>query len=538
MAARPWRGTLLYVGAAAAMTAAGVAKFAPAVQDTAASASAGTTSSSGTSATTATARRASTTVDGHGSTTGSTSDRRFDELRLGRDEHRQRLEHDVRHRDDRRLGRAEPVRLRPGVGHVHGQPDHRRADAAGARTASARASGSTSTRRPCSRRRSSPRSRRRSTPSPGRRTRPRATRPPSSPRSTSTADPCGTSRRSWGSRCPSTCATTTRAVAELVERAFEVLRAADRRFSRYDPDSEVSRYGRGELRPADLSDDLREVLALAGQAWEESGGAFSVRRPDGTLDTDGVVKGWAAQRAADVLADGGLRRFCLNAGGDVVVAGRARAGPRLARRHPRPGRRARSFLAVLELRDGAVATSGTYERGAHVWDGRTGQPATELVSASVVAADLTRADVLATSVMALGPGRRRTGRAQHGAVAVIAVDADGPDPHRPGGCGAAGNQTLISAPRVSVGARGRRDRAAVLRRDLRDEREAQTVVPPGPVVAGLAALRGEPVEDRGPVGAQPRTVVTDHDRDASAADRDEHLHVGVVRGRARCRRAR
>ena len=32
-----------------------------------------------------------------------------------------------------------------------------------------------------------------------------------------------------------------------------------------------------------------------------SGGAFSVRRPDGSLDTDGVVKGWAAQRAADTL---------------------------------------------------------------------------------------------------------------------------------------------------------------------------------------------------------------------------------------------
>ncbi|WP_028046424.1 FMN-binding protein [Cellulomonas sp. URHE0023] len=51
MTARPWRGTLLYVGAAAAMTAAGVAKFAPAVQDQSAASSAGTTSGSGTGAT-------------------------------------------------------------------------------------------------------------------------------------------------------------------------------------------------------------------------------------------------------------------------------------------------------------------------------------------------------------------------------------------------------------------------------------------------------------------------------------------------------
>jgi thiamine biosynthesis lipoprotein len=210
---------------------------------------------------------------------------------------------------------------------------------------------------------------------------------------------------------------------ELVEGAFEVLRAADRRFSRYRPGSEVSRFGRGALRPADLSADLREVLALAGQAWDESGGAFSVRRPDGTLDTDGVVKGWAAQRAADVLKDGGLRRFCLNAGGDVVVQGEPEPGRGWRVGIRDPGTVA-TFLAVLELRDGAVATSGTYERGAHVWDGRTGESVSELVSASVVATDLTKADILATTVLALG----RDGvdwASEHGAVAVVAVDAHG-----------------------------------------------------------------------------------------------------------------
>ncbi|WP_231384036.1 FAD:protein FMN transferase [Cellulomonas sp. URHD0024] len=210
---------------------------------------------------------------------------------------------------------------------------------------------------------------------------------------------------------------------DLVDRAFAVLRAADRRFSRYDPASEVSRYARDEVRPADLSDDLREVLAVAGKAWEDSGGAFSVRRPDGTLDTDGVVKGWAAQRAADVLWAGGLQRFCLNAGGDVVVRGEPEPGRgwHVGIRDPNDPQ---LFLAVLELRGGAVATSGTYERGAHVWDGRTGEPATGLVSASVVASDLATADVLATSVLALGDeGVDWAGR--HGATAVIAVGADG-----------------------------------------------------------------------------------------------------------------
>ncbi|MGY4642530.1 FAD:protein FMN transferase [Cellulomonas sp. URHB0016] len=212
-------------------------------------------------------------------------------------------------------------------------------------------------------------------------------------------------------------------VAALVARAFDSLRAADRRFSRHDPGSEVSRFGRGEVLAAEASDDLREVLRVAGRAWRESGGAFSVRRPDGSVDTDGVVKGWAVQRAADLLVAGGLQRFCWNAGGDVVTRGEPEPGRgwNVAVRDPL-GRE--EFLAVLEVRDGAVATSGTYERGNHVWDGRTGAAATALLSATVVAPDLTTADVLATSVLALGPDGVRWA-AGAGATAVIAVTAEG-----------------------------------------------------------------------------------------------------------------
>ncbi|MDM7832522.1 FAD:protein FMN transferase [Cellulomonas edaphi] len=208
-----------------------------------------------------------------------------------------------------------------------------------------------------------------------------------------------------------------------VTEAFELLHAADRRFDRRRPDSEVSRYGRGEVPPALISDELREVLALAERTTDASGGAFSVRAPDGSLDTDGVVKGWAAQRAADVLRAAGLTRFCLNAGGDVATAGEPEQGRgwNVAVRDPADAQR---FLAILEVRDGGVATSGTYERGGHVWDGRTGATAAGLVSATVVAADLVTADLLATSVLALGPDGIAWASA-HGAAAVIAVRPDG-----------------------------------------------------------------------------------------------------------------
>lgn len=190
-----------------------------------------------------------------------------------------------------------------------------------------------------------------------------------------------------------------RAAIEAVDAAFAVLRSADERFSPFRPDSELSRYARGEV---EASGDLTEILGIAHSASIASAGAFTVRAPDGSLDTNGIVKGWAAQRSADVLLELGMTSFCLNAGGDVVTHGEPEPGRawRTAVRDPWDPRR---MVAVVEQRDGAVATSGTYERGAHVWDGRTGETARSLVAATVVAADLTTADVLATSVLALGP---------------------------------------------------------------------------------------------------------------------------------------
>lgn len=206
-----------------------------------------------------------------------------------------------------------------------------------------------------------------------------------------------------------------------VERAFRMLHDADRRFSTYRADSEVSMTTGGDLTAA--SDDFREVVAIGAKIAEASSGAFRIRRPDGTWDLDGVVKGWAAARAADQLTQGGLRDFCLNAGGDVAVSG-SPAGVAAWNIGIRSPESAERMLAVLAVTDAAVATSGAYERGPHIVDGRTERAATGLRSATVIAGDLTTADVLATAVFALGPDG--VGWALgHGAQGVLAVDAAG-----------------------------------------------------------------------------------------------------------------
>ena len=100
--------------------------------------------------------------------------------------------------------------------------------------------------------------------------------------------------------------------------ALAELRQADRVFSTYRADSVISRLGRGEIALADCPPEVAEVLALGEGAERDSGGAFAVHR-GGVLDPSGVVKGWAAERAAAHLAALPGTDFCLSAGGDSPV---------------------------------------------------------------------------------------------------------------------------------------------------------------------------------------------------------------------------
>lgn len=194
-----------------------------------------------------------------------------------------------------------------------------------------------------------------------------------------------------------------------VEAAFEVLVRADEVFSPFRADSEISRLNRGELGQA--SAVVLEVMLLAAEAERRSRGAFTVHTPRG-VDANGVVKGWAVQRAADVLAEAGVSDFCLNAGGDIAVRGEPAPGQAWQAGIRSPWH-PRAIAGVVRL-PGAIATSGAYERGAHLRDGRTGETANAFASVSVLHDDLAVADIAATAVMALGPDGPAWARDEYG----------------------------------------------------------------------------------------------------------------------------
>jgi FAD:protein FMN transferase len=208
-------------------------------------------------------------------------------------------------------------------------------------------------------------------------------------------------------------------------RALAVLHEADRMFSTYRADSFVSRLDRGEITVADCPPEVAEVLALGELARVQSGGAFDVRRvdPEGRscLDPSAVVKGWAVQRAVqafDALADTDV---CLSAGGDMVcrVASAARDPWRVGVEDPHDPRR---VVAVVPMRQGALATSALTHRGAHIVDARTGEVPVGVASVTVVADDLTSADIDATAAFARGADALRwlAGRKERGGLVVWA----------------------------------------------------------------------------------------------------------------------
>jgi thiamine biosynthesis lipoprotein len=142
---------------------------------------------------------------------------------------------------------------------------------------------------------------------------------------------------------------------------------------------------------------------------EEAGTAF-LRKKGMRAHLGGIGKGYAVARAADILRRSGLRDFMIQSGGDLYVSGRRGDRPwRVGIRDPR-GPADRSF-AALDLTDGTFSTSGDYERYFvqdgrryhHILDPASGEPATLCRSVTIVAEDATMADALSTGVFVLGP---------------------------------------------------------------------------------------------------------------------------------------
>jgi thiamine biosynthesis lipoprotein len=194
--------------------------------------------------------------------------------------------------------------------------------------------------------------------------------------------------------------------ADMVARSAAVAASVfdrwDRRCSLYRTDSELSRVARGELALTEAGAELRNAYALA-VAWRaRTDGAFTPHRADGVIDLNGVIKAVAIAEAGEAMRAMGVAGWGIDAGGDVLVSGPRADGTPWLVGIVDPWQRDRLLSAIpLGADRRAVATSGSAERGDHIWSTTDGTDPV-FVQVSVAAADIVTADVLATAIVAGG----------------------------------------------------------------------------------------------------------------------------------------
>jgi thiamine biosynthesis lipoprotein len=187
---------------------------------------------------------------------------------------------------------------------------------------------------------------------------------------------------------------------DAVDAVVRWLHFVDATFSTYRTDSDINKIRRGELGVDEADRHVAEVLGLCVEAQRATGGYFTAQ-PDGRLDPTGLVKGWAIERASLLLRRLGSDNHAINGGGDMQLAGESSPGQPWTVGIADPADRTR-VLTTVRGRDLAVATSGVSERGAHIVDPFTRQPALGLASATVIGPSLTEGDAYATAACAMG----------------------------------------------------------------------------------------------------------------------------------------
>ena len=196
----------------------------------------------------------------------------------------------------------------------------------------------------------------------------------------------------------------------VLNQACAILHEADRIFSLYKPESPLSRLARGETSVAECPPVVNEIWDACESWAQATDGWFSAFTPEHTFDPSGLVKTWAANRAAEFVLERGITDFTLNAGGDVMISDGVTEAIDWRMGISKPVSIAAEDAGVLTVIDlhrtpfRAMATSGSAERGLHIWNPKAGsrEPAKEFVQVSVIARDIVTADVWATAAFAEG----------------------------------------------------------------------------------------------------------------------------------------
>lgn len=190
-------------------------------------------------------------------------------------------------------------------------------------------------------------------------------------------------------------------IKEAIADSVHFLHQVDEWFSTYRVDSPITALRNGLRSFEQMPEIVQTVLDNCLYLKELTEGVFDPWAVEGGVDPSGYVKGWAADIAADLIVAAGYPNVSVNAAGDVSCRGfQSPEKPWIVGiRHPEHELQVVRTTSVL---NGAIATSGEYERGKHIMNPITKKREVKLSSATVVGPDGGMADALATALVIAG----------------------------------------------------------------------------------------------------------------------------------------
>lgn len=187
-----------------------------------------------------------------------------------------------------------------------------------------------------------------------------------------------------------------------IEAIFDYFQHIDETFSYFKPSSELSAINSGKLKLEDASSEMQEVFALCARTKEQTDGFFDVAKSDGTCDTSGIVKGLAVHRGAQMLKERGYKNYCVEIAGDMEVSGHNKDGRPWIIGIQNPFN-LDEIIKRVELSNAGIATSGTYQRGSHIYNPKDWTDKIEkIVGLTVIGPNVYEADRFATACYAMG----------------------------------------------------------------------------------------------------------------------------------------
>lgn len=202
------------------------------------------------------------------------------------------------------------------------------------------------------------------------------------------------------------------ALFALIERALGISRLTDGAFDiSYASMDRIWKFD-GSMTSMPDSETVKASVSKVGYQkilLDKSNHSVFLKDPGMKIGFGAIGKGYAADQAKALLMEKGIQAGIINASGDMATWGRQANGEEWKVAITNPLDKNKAF-ALLPITDGAVVTSGNYEkfvrfngkRYAHIIDPRTGYPASGLLSVTVFAPKAELADALATSVFVMG----------------------------------------------------------------------------------------------------------------------------------------